>query len=85
MAPGMRTANSGAEQRSQCVPRYDLNADQIAVTGVVREFPFINPHVCILIDVTGADSTVAATGFPARKGNGVDTEEIIVGHGVLVC
>ena len=40
------------------VPWYDLNADQITVTGVVREFQFINPHVYIIIDVTGPDGAV---------------------------
>lgn len=102
-----------AQAHHSSVPWYDLNADQITVTGVVREFQFINPHVYIIIDVTGAEGqveewrlestsrnrmmragwnedsvkpgqTVTATGFPAWKGNGVDTEEIIVDDGAMV-
>ena len=89
------------------IPWYDLQADQITVTGVVKEFQFVNPHVYIIVDVTTADGTVeewkiestsrnrllrigwtqdsvkagqtiTATGFPAWKGNGVDSEEIVV-------
>ena len=95
------------------VPWYNLQADPITVTGVVKEFRFINPHVYIIVDVTGPDGTVeewklestsknrllrmgwtedsiqvgqtvTASGFPAWKGNGVDTEEIIVEDGSLV-
>ena len=95
------------------LPWYDVNADQITVTGVVKEFQFINPHVYVIIDVTNDDGTieewrlestsrnrlirigwteetigvgqlVTATGFPAWEGNGIDTEEIIVGDGELV-
>jgi hypothetical protein len=95
------------------IPWYDLDADQITVTGVVTEFQFINPHVYILLDVENADGTVdewrvestsknrflrvgwteesirvgqivTATGFPARKGNGIDSERIVVGDGALV-
>ena len=42
------------------VPWYDLQADQITVTGVVTEFQFINPHVYIFVDVTKPDGTVEA-------------------------
>lgn len=35
------------------VPWYHLDADQITVTGVVKEFQFINPHVFIIVDVVG--------------------------------
>ena len=102
-----------AHAHHSSVPWYDLNADQITVTGVVKEFQFINPHVHVIIDVTSADGTVeewrlestsrnrmvrigwteesikpgqtvTATGFPAWKGNGIDTEEIIVDDGALV-
>lgn len=102
-----------AHAHHSSVPWYDLNADQITVTGVVKEFQFINPHVYVIIDVTGDDGTVqewrlestsrnrmvrigwtedsikpgqtvTATGFPAWKGNGVDTEEIVVDDGALV-
>ena len=37
------------------IPWYDLEADQITVSGVVKEFQFINPHVYIIIDVTDGD------------------------------
>jgi len=40
------------------IPWYDLQADQITVTGVVKEFQFVNPHVYVIIDVTNADGTV---------------------------
>lgn len=105
------TGTVGAHHSS--VPWYDLQADQITVTGVVTEFQFINPHVYIIVDVTNADGTVeewklestsknrllrvgwtedsvkvgqtvTATGFPAWKGNGIDTEEIVVEDGDLV-
>jgi len=94
------------------VPWYDLEADQISVTGVVTEFQFINPHVDIMLDVTRADGTVearriestsknrlirtgwsedtirvgqtlTATGFPARQGNGIDSEKIVAADGSL--
>ena len=94
------------------VPWYDLEAEQISVTGVVREFQFINPHVYLYLDVRRANGTVeqwkiestsknrlirlgwtedsikvgqtvTATGFPARQGNGIDSEEIIVEDGSL--
>ena len=95
------------------VPWYDLDAEQISVTGVVKEFQFINPHVYLYLDVSKADGTVeewkiestsknrlvrlgwtensikvgqtvTATGFPARQGNGIDSEEIIVEDGSLM-
>lgn len=94
------------------VPWYDLEADQISVTGVVSEFQFINPHVLIILDVTAEDGTVeqwriestsknrlirvgwtestisvgqtlTATGFPARQGNGIDSEKIVAADGSL--
>ena len=94
------------------IPWYDLQADQITVTGVVTEFQFINPHVYIILDVEKADGTVeewrvegtsknrlirvgwtedsirvgqtlTATGFPARRGNGIDTEKIVLEDGSL--
>jgi hypothetical protein len=100
--------SAGAHHSS--VPWYDLEADQISVTGVVTEFQFINPHVYIILDVTTAagtveewkvestsknrllrigwtedtirvGQTVTATGFPARKGNGIDSEKIVVEDG----
>ena len=40
------------------VPWYDLDADQITVTGVVKEFQFINPHVYIIVDVESDDGTI---------------------------
>jgi len=94
------------------IPWYDLQADQITVTGVVTEFQFINPHVYIILDVEKVDGTVeewriegtsknrlirvgwtedsirvgqtlTATGFPARRGNGIDTEKIVLEDGSL--
>ena len=94
------------------IPWYDLEADQISVTGVVTEFQFINPHVYIILDVQQSDGvveewriestsknrllragwtadsiqvgqTVTATGFPARKGNGIDSEHIVAEDGTL--
>jgi hypothetical protein len=105
------TGNARAHHSS--IPWYDLQADQISVTGVVTEFQFINPHVYIIIDVTRPDGmleewklestsknrllrigwtensikvgqTVTATGFPARIGNGVDSEKIVVDDGALM-
>jgi hypothetical protein len=102
-----------ADAHHSSIPWYDLDADQITVTGVVTEFQFINPHVYILLDVENADGTVdewrvestsknrflrvgwteesiragqivTATGFPARKGNGIDSERIVVEDGALV-
>jgi hypothetical protein len=95
------------------IPWYDLEADQISVTGVVTEFQFINPHVFIILNVTTADGSieewriestsknrlirqgwsdnmirpgqsVTATGFPARQGNGIDSEKIVVDDGALI-
>ena len=40
------------------VPWYDLQTDQITVTGTVKEFQFINPHVYIIVDVVNEDGTV---------------------------
>lgn len=89
------------------IPWYDLEADQITVRGVVKEFQFVNPHVYIIIDATNSDGsveewkiestsrnrlirigwtadsvkvgqTITATGFPAWKGNGIDSERIVV-------
>ncbi|HUF71395.1 MAG TPA: DUF6152 family protein [Gammaproteobacteria bacterium] len=103
---------AGVVAHHSSVPWYDLEADQISVTGVVSEFQFINPHVLIMLDVTGADGTVAqwriestsknrltrvgwtedtirvgqtltATGFPARQGNGIDSEKIVAADGSL--
>lgn len=47
---------AGAHHSS--VPWYDLEADQVSVTGVVTEFQFINPHVYIILDVTNDDGAV---------------------------
>ena len=95
------------------IPWYDLEAEQISVTGIVTEFQFINPHVFVILDVTSADGsieewriestsknrlvrqgwnenmirpgqTVTATGFPARQGNGIDSEKIVVDDGSLI-
>jgi hypothetical protein len=103
---------SGLVAHHSSVPWYDLEADQISVTGVVTEFQFINPHVYIMLDVTRADGTVeawriestsknrlirtgwsedtirvgqtlTATGFPARQGNGIDSEKIVAADGSL--
>lgn len=104
-------SGSGVAHHSS-IPWYDLEADQITVTGVVTEFQFINPHVYIILDVPKDDGaveewriestsknrmiragwaedsilvgqTVTATGFPARQGNGVDSEKIVVEDGLL--
>jgi len=101
---------AGAHHSS--IPWYDLEADQITVTGVVTEFQFINPHVYVILDVLQADGSieewriestsknrmiragwaedsirvgqsVTATGFPARSGNGIDSEKIVVEGGLL--
>ncbi len=108
---GSALATAGAQAHHSSVPWYDLEADQISVTGVVTEFQFINPHVYIILDVVDADGTVeewkiestsknrlirigwtentiqagqtvTATGFPARQGNGIDSEKIVVEDGV---
>lgn len=100
----------GARAHHSSVPWYDLEADQITVTGVVTEFQFINPHVYIMLDVENADGTtvqwkiestsknrliragwnedfirvgqtLTATGFPARQGNGIDSERIVAEDG----
>ena len=109
---GYTLAPMGAWAHHSSVPWYDLEADQISVTGVVTEFQFINPHVYIILDVVNADGmieewkiestsknrlirigwsedsirvgqTVTATGFPARQGNGIDSEKIVVEDGTL--
>ena len=109
---GLMLAAGNVAAHHSSVPWYDLDADQITVTGVVTEFQFINPHVYIILDVTNADGaieqwriestsknrlirsgwtedsirvgqTVTATGFPARKGNGVDSEKLVVEDGTL--
>jgi len=49
-------AQAGAHHSS--IPWYDLDADQITVTGIVKEFQFINPHVYIILEVTSADGSV---------------------------
>ena len=105
--------SSVAAAHHSSVPWYDLNAEQISVTGVVTEFQFINPHVYIILNVARPDGsveewriestsknrlirvgwsedsikvgqTVTAKGFPARQGNGIDSEEIVVEDGSLV-
>ena len=105
-------AFGSAAAHHSSIPWYDLNADQITVTGIVTEFQFINPHVFILLEVEGEDATLeqwriestsknrllrvgwtedsirvgqtlTATGFPARKGNGIDAERIVVEDGDL--
>ena len=110
---GMLLAGSLSVAHHSSIPWYDLDADQISVTGVVTEFQFINPHVFIILDVTNADGSieewriestsrnrlirqgwtenmirpgqvVTATGFPARKGNGIDGERIVVDDGALI-
>ena len=102
-----------AQAHHSSIPWYDLNADQVTVTGIVTEFQFLNPHVYIFVTVTRADGvaeewklegtsrnrllrigwtedsiklgqTVTATGFPAWKGNGIDTEKLVVDNGSLV-
>jgi hypothetical protein len=109
---GAALATAGAQAHHSSVPWYDLEADQISVTGVVTEFQFINPHVYVILDVVNADGTVeewkiestsknrlirigwsedsirvgqtvTATGFPARQGNGIDSEKIVVEDGSL--
>jgi hypothetical protein len=105
------TVSGSSVAHHSSIPWYDLEADQISVTGVVTEFQFINPHVYILLDVSTdgivekwkvestsknrliragwtAESiqpgqTVTATGFPARNGNGIDSEKIVVEDGLL--
>ncbi|MCY3731566.1 MAG: DUF6152 family protein [Rhodospirillaceae bacterium] len=47
-----------AEGHHSSVPWYDLQADPVTVTGVVKEFQFINPHVYIILDVARDDGTV---------------------------
>ena len=102
-----------AQAHHSSIPWYDLNADQVTVTGVVTEFQFLNPHVYIFVTVTKTDGiveawklegtsrnrllrigwtedsiklgqTVTATGFPAWRGNGIDTEKLVVEDGALV-
>ena len=110
---GLLLAGVSTSAHHSSVPWYDLDADQISVTGIVTEFQFINPHVFIILDVTTADGsveewriestsknrlirqgwtedmirpgqTVTATGFPARQGNGIDSERIVVENGSLI-
>ena len=45
-------AQAGAHHSS--IPWYDLQADQITVTGTVKDFQFINPHVYLILEVTTA-------------------------------
>ena len=102
-----------AQAHHSSIPWYDLNADQVTVTGVVTEFQFLNPHVYIFVTVAKTDGiveewklegtsrnrllrigwtedsiklgqTVTATGFPAWRGNGIDTEKLVVEDGALV-
>jgi hypothetical protein len=104
---GIALVGAGAAAHHSSIPWYDLQAEPITVSGVVKDFQFINPHVYIIIDVTRTDGTVeewkvestsrnrllrvgwtadsvkvgqtvTATGFPAWKGRGVDSEKIIV-------
>jgi len=109
----LASLSAAASAHHSSIPWYDLDADQICVTGTVKEFQFINPHVYLLLAVTTADGaveewkiestsrnrlvrvgwtadsikigqTVTATGFPAWKGNGIDSERIVVEDGALV-
>lgn len=109
---GVLLSSGSVVAHHSSVPWYDLEANQISVTGVVTEFQFINPHVYIMLDVKKADGTVeewriestsknrliragwtadsiqlgqtvTATGFPARQGNGIDSEKIVVEDGLL--
>lgn len=112
LAGALAVAHAALAHHSS-VPWYDLEAEQITVTGIVTDFQFINPHVFIILDVTNeagaveewrVESTsknrllrvgwtedsimvgqkVTATGFPARKGLGIDCEKLVVEDGSLV-
>lgn len=112
VALGVLLVPTAVAAHHSSVPWYDLEADQISVTGVVSEFQFINPHVLIVLDVTAEDGaveqwriestsknrlirigwtestisvgqTLTATGFPARQGNGIDSEKIVAADGSL--
>lgn len=47
-----------ARAHHSSIPWYNLNADQITVTGIVKEFQFINPHVYVILVVTNSDGSI---------------------------
>ena len=98
---GFVLATAGAQAHHSSVPWYDLEADQISVTGLPdaiplpaqreRNRPAQQSHLAdgrlIRIgwseDSIRVGQTVTATGFPARQGNGIDSEKIVVEDGTL--